>query len=717
MKTKTKPKAKSWFEFRNALGGRAEIAIMDEIGAYGITAGDFKDALGEIPPTQPILLHICSDGGSIPDGIEIYNTLRAHPGGVEVEIGALAASISSLIAMAGNPVTMPDNGFMMIHKPTVVTIGDSDDHRANADTMDKMQNVIAETYAKKTGKLVSDISAMMDDETWMTADEALENGFIDSIREENDDSYANYVNFNLSKFKNSANFALRLQKQNDPAKELAGGKGGDTSASVKLSDLEEAAGYKPKNAVTPDQPTTLPKEKPTMTAEEIEQKRIREENARLIAEGVRKGIEAQNKLHGEIDAAVAQIIKRDKKDFSNAAGKIKQNGGTLDDFYKVVATSDDFKPVDVVGSGEEHVVIVDEFRGRNVSKGSPGEQFVNSEAYRDARLRGGRSKNASTETTNFSNALAAGGLTLQPTTQKSGDGTMVTGFRNAVTDSGLISQQDIPGVYQLGVRQLKVKDVLLGGVTNSIAIRYIKETAFTNAATTVAEGAAKPYGTVTVQQLTAPVQKIAALIKVTDELWADFPAVASLINTRLPYMVERTEEDQLLNGDGTGSNLSGLILNAGQTQAVGADTQVDAIFKAGMKCMQGPGLQTGGYPWDYTMINPISWQSIRLTKDANNQYFAGGPFTGAYGNGGFVTTDSLWGRPVVVTPAIAPGTALVGSRLAAQYFMRMGLMLESTNSNVDDFEKNLVTLRGEERLVLIVPLPLGLVTVTGLATS
>ena len=196
------------------------------------------------------------------------------------------------------------------------------------------------------------------------------------------------------------------------------------------------------------------------------------------------------------------------------------------------------------------------------------------------------------------------------------------------------------------------------------------------------------------------------------------PAVASLINQRLPYMVERTEEDQLLNGNGTGSNLSGLVPNAGLTYAPATgESRADAIFKGIMYVMNGPGEQTGGYPVDYIIINPISWQDLRLAKDANNQYYGGGPFTGAYGNGGIVSFDSFWGRPVVITPAIAAGTALVGSRLAAQYFMRMGLMIESTNSNVNDFENNLVTIRAEERLALIVPLPLGLCTVTGLATT
>jgi HK97 family phage major capsid protein len=97
------------------------------------------------------------------------------------------------------------------------------------------------------------------------------------------------------------------------------------------------------------------------------------------------------------------------------------------------------------------------------------------------------------------------------------------------------------------------------------------------------------------------------------------------------------------------------------------------------------------------VINPADWQSLRLSKDDNGQYYGGGPFTGAYGNGGF-SGDMLWGKPAVVTPSIAQGTALVGAfKTCAQVFRRGGITVEMTNSNEDDFLKNLVAIRAEER--------------------
>jgi HK97 family phage major capsid protein len=106
---------------------------------------------------------------------------------------------------------------------------------------------------------------------------------------------------------------------------------------------------------------------------------------------------------------------------------------------------------------------------------------------------------------------------------------------------------------------------------------------------------------------------------------------------------------------------------------------------------------------------------MRLSKDTANQYFGGGPFTGAYGNGPYVKHDSIWGLPVAITPAITLNTALVGAfKLGSQYFQREGMTIEMTNSDQDDFIKNKMTIRAEERLALAVYRPLAFCTVTAL---
>ena len=109
----------------------------------------------------------------------------------------------------------------------------------------------------------------------------------------------------------------------------------------------------------------------------------------------------------------------------------------------------------------------------------------------------------------------------------------------------------------------------------------------------------------------------------------------------------------------------------------------------------------------------MDFQTIRLGKDTAGQYFGGGPFTGAYGNSGPSNVANIWGLKTVVTTAIAQGTVLVGGfQESAQIFRRQGITLEMTNSNVDDFVNNLLTLRAEERLAVACYRPAGLGKVT-----
>jgi HK97 family phage major capsid protein len=116
---------------------------------------------------------------------------------------------------------------------------------------------------------------------------------------------------------------------------------------------------------------------------------------------------------------------------------------------------------------------------------------------------------------------------------------------------------------------------------------------------------------------------------------------------------------------------------------------------------------------DAIVIHPTDWQTIRLGKDSQGQYYAGGPFTGAYGNGGYTNVADIWGVKAVITTAIAQGTVLVGGfQESGQVFRRQGITLEMTNSNVDDFVNNLITLRAEERLALAVYRPAGFGKVT-----
>lgn len=266
-------------------------------------------------------------------------------------------------------------------------------------------------------------------------------------------------------------------------------------------------------------------------------------------------------------------------------------------------------------------------------------------------------------------------------------------------------------VVPILLRRLTMAQLIPGGTITGGSLIYPKESSITNAAAAVAEGGAKPGSDLNVQQVTENLTKIATSLKVSDETLQDFAAAQSYIDGRLGLFVQLAEEDQLLNGSGSGVNMTGILNRSGlaTAQAKGSDSAIDAIFKQITRIRSVSFVDPDGI-----VINPTDWQGIRLSKDSNGQYYGGGPFTGAYGTSN-VSGDSLWGLPVVVTPLIAQGTALVGSfSMCAQVFRKGGLRIEATNSNEDDFLNNLVAVRAELRELLAVYRPSGFGKVTGL---
>lgn len=178
-----------WYSI-TAKSDKAEIWIYEMIGedfwtGGGITAKNFQKELSDIKASQ-IDLHINSPGGVVFDGITIYNLIKQHPANVTTYIDGLAASIASVIALAGDKVVMAANALYMVHNPTGLAMGTATDMRSLADVLDKIAGTMVGTYVGKTGKPEGDIKAMLDAETWMTADEAMEHGFIDEISEEMD---------------------------------------------------------------------------------------------------------------------------------------------------------------------------------------------------------------------------------------------------------------------------------------------------------------------------------------------------------------------------------------------------------------------------------------------------------------------------------------------------------------------------------------------------
>ena len=296
-------------------------------------------------------------------------------------------------------------------------------------------------------------------------------------------------------------------------------------------------------------------------------------------------------------------------------------------------------------------------------------------------------------------------------------------FRNAATDTvvtggpdgdmTLVLTQVDTTIVEAPRRRLVVEDLLDSGVMTAQALTYFVEGAFEGDFTTVAENAPKPQMNVLPPSIkTDALTKIAGWIRESDEMITDLPFLVTAINNRLLYRLALFTENQVLNGNGVGTNLLGLLNRSG-VQLLGAGTDAagdnpDKLFQAITDVST-----VSGFDADGIMINPADYQKLRLKKDANEQYYGGGFFAGQYGNGAVVEQLPIWGKRTVVTPAIAAGTALVGAfGVAATVYSKGGVRVEATNSHEDDFTNNRVTIRAEHRKALAARVPAAMVKVT-----
>jgi ATP-dependent Clp protease, protease subunit len=170
--------------FAKKKANAGEIYIYQEIGEGwygGVSANSFADALKEVGNVDDLDIYINSPGGSVFEGVAIYNQLARFKAKKVVHIDALAASIASVIAMAGDEIRIASNAMIMIHRPWGVCVGTAEDMRRNAETMDQVHDTILDTYVARTKGDRSKIDDWMKEETWMRAQEAVDRGFADSI--------------------------------------------------------------------------------------------------------------------------------------------------------------------------------------------------------------------------------------------------------------------------------------------------------------------------------------------------------------------------------------------------------------------------------------------------------------------------------------------------------------------------------------------------------
>ncbi|MGN7613037.1 head maturation protease, ClpP-related [Magnetococcales bacterium HHB-1] len=190
---------KNWFRMTAENQDVVKVEIYDRIGEYGVSAQAFIDALKETAKTATLNLHINSPGGDVFDGIAIFNVLKRYQGKVNVFIDGIAASMASAIAMAGDDIVMPENTMLMIHDPSAVVMGTAEDMLKTAESLEKTKSSLVTIYRDKTGLDEERIRAMMADETWLTAEEAVKTGFADRV----ETHVQITASFDLSAFKNT----------------------------------------------------------------------------------------------------------------------------------------------------------------------------------------------------------------------------------------------------------------------------------------------------------------------------------------------------------------------------------------------------------------------------------------------------------------------------------------------------------------------------------
>jgi len=266
--------------------------------------------------------------------------------------------------------------------------------------------------------------------------------------------------------------------------------------------------------------------------------------------------------------------------------------------------------------------------------------------------------------------------------------------------TSLVPGQRLPGIIGLPQRQMTIRDLLLQGSTSAANIEYVKQTGYTNNAAPVAETTAKPYSDLTFDMTSVPVRTLAHLFKASRQILDDAEGLRSYIDGQARYGLEFVEENQLLNGSGTGQNIHGLVPQATAFAPAFTDVDQTGIDRIRLAILQ---VFLAQFPATGIVLHPTDWAKIELTKDAGGNYIIGNP------QGSIAPT--LWNLPVVATQAMAAGEFLTGAfSYAAQIFDRMDVEVLLSSENVDDFEKNMISIRAEERLALAVYRPEAFVT-------
>lgn len=378
----------------------------------------------------------------------------------------------------------------------------------------------------------------------------------------------------------------------------------------------------------------------------------------------------------ELKDVMAALTQRDQdiKNFAEKAGEeIKSHGKILDDTKTILDG--------LVKSGmglQDRLNDVEQKLSRRTGaeeedQKSIGEQFTNGDDFK---------------------GLAEKGRGIARMRLKA-----VTSITSSTTGTGGvgvgIQPARVPGIITGPERPFTIRDLIMPGRTSSNAIEYVRESGFQNMAAPVAETTAKPQSDLSFELITTTVKTLAHWFRASKQVLADIPLLQSYIDGRAIYGLKYVEENQILAGDGTGQNLLGLIPQAtafNNALRKTGDTKIDTLRRAILQ------VRIAEYRASAIALNPVDWADMELAKDSTGSYIWVNVQDGGQ--------PRMWRLPVIDTNAVPVGGFLVGAfNIAAQVFDREDANVEVSTEDADNFTKNMVTIRAEERLALAVYRP------------
>jgi HK97 family phage major capsid protein len=274
--------------------------------------------------------------------------------------------------------------------------------------------------------------------------------------------------------------------------------------------------------------------------------------------------------------------------------------------------------------------------------------------------------------------------------------TTITETQQGFMTTGVMPIERIPGIVPEARQVLTVRNVLTATPTTQAVVDFVRVSTPLSIASPVPEASLKPENQLSFNSIREKVRTLATWVPASKQILDDMTEMMGFIQSSMPYYVNLAEELQLLFGDGTGENLHGLVPQA--SAFVGGlpagSTRIDAIGAAIAQIQTAKEL-----PPTFAIVHPQDWWGMRLLKDNYGRYVLGDPQT--------VVTPSLFGLTVIPTTSMAVGSFLVGSGAAAASEIRdrMELVVEISTEHADYFVKNLVAVRAEKRLTLVVKRP------------